>query len=422
MDVLRYMPRRKTSVLVVILSISVVCLFLMVWLHLNCDTKHAKTRLTTVGISKHHDTSDSGVITPCEKERHNFVFIKCMKCATESLGTMFRKFGYDRNLSFVLPIKDNLWLGWPYLLSRNDLRPSVRGYNILMEHAVFNKSFLHELMPSNSVYISSIREPFQHFLSVCKYFDLPFHTNTVTFAAKINNYLKNFDYYETAYKSVDLASQRKWCPGDGFSMTQNLQSHCLGMPLGFPSGRRDISRDPASAKRYIRFLDGNFLLIMIVEYLHESLVLLRRLMCWSVKDIIYNRVNNGFYDRLSAATEENINIHKNISRIDYLLYDHFNATFWSKVGHQGKDFFDEVAMFTRLINDVARFCHLTSVRDKLPVVTFSRSKWSAAFSVSRQDCELQNMYLPDLLKVRYGLQEGHLHSPIDETTVALRHC
>ncbi|XP_041353353.1 galactosylceramide sulfotransferase-like [Gigantopelta aegis] len=425
MGVFLYMYRRKTSVIILFLFTFVLCMCVVPWLYLDFRTQPVKTNSTLKGVmtGHHHNISDddSIVLETCKKERRNFVFIKCMKCATESLGTMFRKFGYDRNLSFVLPIKKNLWLGWPYPLSKANFRPSVRGYNILMEHSIYNKSFLQEIMPQNSVYISSIRKPFQHFLSVCQYFELPYYSNKVTFAEKIKDYLENFEHYETIYKSYELASVRRWCPGDEFSMTQNLLSHCLGMPLGFPPGRRDISQDLASAKEYIRFLDRNFMLIMIVEYLHESLVLLRRLMCWSLKDIIYNRVNKGVYDKKSPVTKENINLHKNISRIDYLLYDYFNATFWNKVGLQGKDFFDEVAMFTRIINDVTAFCRLSSDHSDSSIA-FPESKWSTDFTVSRQECELQSKYLPILLKERYDEQEGHLHPPIDETKVVLRHC
>jgi hypothetical protein len=65
---------------------------------------------------------------------------------------------------------------------------------------------------------------------------------------------------------------------DGFSVTKNLMAQCLGMPLGFPYGRADISNNLHAVQDYIQNLDEEFSLVMIVEYFHESLILFKRLM------------------------------------------------------------------------------------------------------------------------------------------------
>ena len=44
---------------------------------------------------------------------NNFVFIKCMKCATETVGNILRRYAFTRNLNVVLPRSDNIYLGWP---------------------------------------------------------------------------------------------------------------------------------------------------------------------------------------------------------------------------------------------------------------------------------------------------------------------
>nr|KAG5712830.1 hypothetical protein BaRGS_007427 [Batillaria attramentaria] len=46
------------------------------------------------------------------KPRKNFAFIKCMKCATETLGGVLRRYSYVHNLSVVLPVKTrSTWAG-----------------------------------------------------------------------------------------------------------------------------------------------------------------------------------------------------------------------------------------------------------------------------------------------------------------------
>jgi hypothetical protein len=47
-----------------------------------------------------------------------------MKCATETMGTIIRRFGYKRALNFVLSVKNNIYLGWPYIMMKTDHRPS----------------------------------------------------------------------------------------------------------------------------------------------------------------------------------------------------------------------------------------------------------------------------------------------------------
>jgi Galactose-3-O-sulfotransferase len=71
------------------------------------------------------------------KEKVNFVFIKGMKCATSTLLGVFYHFDYTRNLSFVSPLGNRLYLNWPFPMTKLDFRPSSRGYNILTDHAVF---------------------------------------------------------------------------------------------------------------------------------------------------------------------------------------------------------------------------------------------------------------------------------------------
>ena len=49
---------------------------------------------------------------PCAEERKNFVYIKTHKTGSETVSAIFRRFGYARNLSFVLPMGTNCsWVG-----------------------------------------------------------------------------------------------------------------------------------------------------------------------------------------------------------------------------------------------------------------------------------------------------------------------
>merc|ERR1712226_1372653 len=109
---------------------------------------------------------------------------------------------------------------------------------------------------------------------------------------------------------------------------------------------------------------------MLVEYMAESVLLLKEVMCWdNMKDIVYLKANsrkeneentsgtifeaknmifsdthkleslNNYTENRenSETSNSESNIIKNWNRADTLLYQHFNKTFWKKVENYGFD-------------------------------------------------------------------------------------
>ena len=76
----------------------------------------------------------------CSQARRDFVYVKMIKCASETLASMFRRFGYHRYLSFVLPIGRKIYVGWPYQIHDDMYRHTgTNRFNILTDHAIYNK-------------------------------------------------------------------------------------------------------------------------------------------------------------------------------------------------------------------------------------------------------------------------------------------
>ncbi|XP_041376299.1 galactosylceramide sulfotransferase-like [Gigantopelta aegis] len=348
---------------------------------------------------------DHSLVRGC-REQTNFVFIKCMKCATETLGTVLRRFGYIRKLSFVTPVGRNFYLGWPYQMTKYDYQPSERPFNIIMEHSIYNKTTMEALMPANTFYITIIREPYSHFKSVFNYFSLKKIAN-VSSEDPVTEYLHNLDKYERVYKSHAVSRIRPCIP-DNFSITKNLLSHCLGMPLGFPPGSKNITTDTDAVDRYIQQIDNDFSLVMIMEYFHESLVLLKRIMCWSFKDIVYWKVNvANYFRKLDPPTEDNVNIYRKWSVLDYKLYDHFNKTFWRKVQQQGSDFFREVKYFSVIQQKVRNFCRTRISKN----VTFSKTLWNEQLEFTSDDCKPLRQMLMFAIKRQRQKDENNPQPP-----------
>jgi hypothetical protein len=264
-----------------------------------------------------------------------------------------------------------------------------------------------QLMPKDSAYITIIREPFSHFKSVFNYFNIAYIAS-VGEEDKLSGYPQNLEKYETFYKSPEGAKIR-YCIPDGFSVTKNLLSHCLGMPLGFPKGRENIAEDEDKILNYIYTIEEQFNLVMIMEYFHESLVLLKRQMCWSLEDIVYHSRNVGNYAfKVSKTSDMNLIIHQNWSHVDYILYNHLNQTFWKKVHEQGEDFHGEVTEFTRIQSEVSKFCFDKSGVNNLVI---EESEFTSSFNISKDLCLILDIDLLEPLKQRFDRVEGWTEAP-----------
>ena len=340
-------------------------------------------------------------------ENINFVFIKCMKCATETVGNILRRYAFTRDLNVALPRSDNIYLGWPYLMETADYRDFGAKFNCLIEHSVYNSSIMRPLFNRGVKFITIIREPWSHFLSTFKYFNVQKIVN-IEEKEPVSEYLRNLDFYESVYKSSESAKLR-YCIPDGFSVTKNLLSHCMGMPLGFPAGhRRNISSNRVEVKKYIDNLDKEMDLVMIMEYFDESMILLKRIMNWSMKDIVYKKVNAGHY-RFSSSDGDRMR-HRKWSSIDYRLYKHFNRTFWGKVKSQGVDFIKEVNLFKMIVDDISTFCkavnRTSQDNNMVQIMIIPPSVFDSGFTFTSYDCEFMDEGLLPLLQKRFAHRFG----------------
>ncbi|KAI8506833.1 hypothetical protein Bbelb_152720 [Branchiostoma belcheri] len=251
-------------------------------------------------------------------------------------------------------------------------------YEALFHHFVYNKTWLLSKFPPETQYISIVRKPFSHLKSQINYFHLP---KTLGIQHS-NNPVKKFlqdpwkfrNRSETFFPHVNIT----W---DG---TRNPMT----FDMGWPAERADEEEE---ASKYISELDADFTLVMILEHLDESIVLLRRLMCWELRDVLlYSKRKNarGYPYKTYKATPKELENHRAWSAVDYMLYNTFNNSLWRKIKEQGPDFYDELKYFKRIKHDVSNFCTRTmevqNGGNQSMVVT--ASKWNPEFQVDQKFC------------------------------------
>ena len=120
-----------------------------------------------------------------------------------------------------------------------------------------------------------------------------------------------------------------------------------GNPMMFDLGlSQKYFQNNTAVTEYIDFLNKEFDLVMIMDYFDESLILLKRLLCSEIDDILNVKVNERLdkekASNLSDRVKENI---KRWNKADVLLFTYFNATFWRKIEMEGSGFYEDLSAF-----------------------------------------------------------------------------
>ncbi|XP_069771471.1 galactose-3-O-sulfotransferase 2-like [Narcine bancroftii] len=253
------------------------------------------------------------------------VFLKTHKTASSTVLNILYRFGDRRNLTFALPFLDHL--GYPSLFQAQFVkgfdRTRSKEYNIICNHMRFNLPEVEKVMPKHSFYFTILRNPDHVFESAFSYY----HDVAPAFrqAPSLEEFAQNPDKY---YRPNEMNSH----------LARNLMWFDLG-------GDHNGADKPEQVNCTLRDLDAAFDLVLLSEYFDQSLVLLREALCWSLEDMAYFQLNaRGKSDVLSLSPSAAIKL-RQWNSLDWLLYRHFNASFWLRVAAYGE---------ARMDHDVSR--------------------------------------------------------------------
>ena len=197
--------------------------------------------------------------------------------------------------------------------------------------------------PESSKYVTILRNPVDHFESTFNYYQLG---RTFGFGTDPVNSLENFLDRPLSFFNIFNNSYDK----NRISFIRNLMTFDLGLSHRY-------FQNYIAVKNYIKFLNKEFDLVMIMDYFDESLVLLKRLLCWEIDDILYVKLNerkdNEKATRLSGSVQDNI---RRWNKADVLLFNYFNATFWKKVEKKGSGFYEDLSAFRERRLKIQKLC------------------------------------------------------------------
>ena len=205
------------------------------------------------------------------------------------------------------------------------------GFNMLVNHARYDRAEMDKLVP-NATYITILRNPVDHFISAFIYY----------------NYSKQVGLSF----SNDLLSKF-------FSVEANFAKLKFGRSQASDGIAYDLSfKAKGNRQDQILKLNREFDLVLLSEYFDESLLLLKKLLCWEIDDLLYLpiRKHSTRYDVLYNISDE---IRAGIlehNRVDADLYHYFNRTFWEKVNSYGASFDEDLKDLRNRLNQLQIEC------------------------------------------------------------------
>lgn len=145
-------------------------------------------------------------------------------------------------------------------------------------------------------------------------------------------------------------------------------------------------------------LNRRFDLVMILERFHESLVLLKHLLCWTTNDVAYLKINAlGSRAKYNFTAEDKARV-RALSTLDVALYDYFSKRFDDKVRHFGKTKMQwELEQLQKANDFLQRKCFgITELKDE-KVLSLCKDLRA------REKAFLNNMRRRQLRKIQKGL-------------------
>ncbi|XP_019637617.1 PREDICTED: galactosylceramide sulfotransferase-like [Branchiostoma belcheri] len=360
----------------------------------------------------------------------NVAFMKIHKCGSSTTQNIFLRFGHVHRLLVALPKgEDKPQIGRFGKITEDDYEAPPRGtrWNVFAHHAVYNRSGILRLMPEDTKFVAILREPVDRFLSAFIYFKMAkYFPGMIGSSRPPRNARSTLDRFKARQKRGQrriAVSNKKGPPRNSISrhtspvsrsstlnpaILQYLQNparwdniyrpggptdpnyehacvrNCMVRDLGFPESLYENSE---AIGDFIEGIEQDFTLVMILQYFDQSLVLLKRKMCWSIRDILYDhkhRTKNGKATKPNITDEMKQTFLKH-NNADSMLFQHFNDSLWRQISQEGDDFQAEVRHFKQVNIEVTQYC---GNKNKTSPLEVANSTWNEEFSVTPNFCSM----------------------------------
>ncbi|XP_077976910.1 galactosylceramide sulfotransferase-like [Glandiceps talaboti] len=322
------------------------------WLNIMMSTGvNFDGRKDSAGLSSNF-LDEKGFCKPVD----SIVYIKTHKTGSTTLAAILYRYGYQRNSSFLFSRTQRLghFRHKPLTLrDLPDLYPPINVYygdyehykfKISAGHVIYNRYVFDLLMSGKPKYVTIIREPVKQFASYFSFFNFR------------ERYMKDvnitsgepFAYLEEFLQHADIYEKRAILTTFNGGTKKNPQFFDLGLTAENMDNMEYV-------KRAISQIEAEFDLVFVTEYFDESLVLLKKQLCWEMDDIVYFKSNVRHHESPMIPLNLQQKI-REFNKADNLLYEHFNKTLWLKIQEYGPSFHSDLEKFRRRLDALKADC------------------------------------------------------------------
>ena len=354
----------------------------------------------TLSNEEHQEINLSGTAN-CLR-RDNVYYLKIHKTGSSTLTTLLFRYVFRHGLK-VVPVQ---WQVYPDseiergIVSQSQGKANNDSYNIFLEHSVFDENEVYKVLPKDTIKIATIREPLSRLKSSFNEFPLARDLRIASYEDPVLHFLKDPKLLDS------VATMRK--------NTRYLLRNTMSLEFGLPESKQENITEITA---FLDYIDKTFALVLIAEYMPESLVLLRRVMCWDIKDIVYiqQRVKN-YKHKNTPYPVEIQRLHQQSNNADYMLYNHFLAKHKSLVKQQD-GFQEELVVFNNINSQVTEFCDIVytaiesrpyggfrSVYAQRRNLTLHPDTWGETFTIDSLDCAIMKFETVKLRQIALASQ------------------
>ncbi|XP_071952710.1 galactosylceramide sulfotransferase-like [Antedon mediterranea] len=275
----------------------------------------------------------------CEPKK-NIVFLKTHKTGGSTIWWIMQNFALQNKLQVVVPITGLSFsdksittnvvrrLFSPMGIRKGDY--TNYKYNVFSIHARFNRDVFDSFMKKNTTYVTILRNPVTQFESAFDYFSIG--------GRKGNKTSRLREWMEHPFLN--------WKKSKMKFATHNCQIRDLGINPSLLNANDIITK--------IKKLDTDFDFVMITEMFDESLIILKKMMCWRFEDIVYFPKKKR-YSQVSLSKDLVLKI-GNWNALDMKLYDYFRRRFDDHVKNYGPNFQSDLDAFRKIKSFLSNVC------------------------------------------------------------------
>ena len=277
----------------------------------------------------------------CDMQKYVF-YVKVHKTGSSTVNNMLYRWGLRHNLR-MLPVKyapypsrklTNVTQRFP----NGSLQLPYQQFNYFAEHVMFDEEKVRKVVHASTRYIGSVRFPID----------------------QIRDWFVEKDYLGSL-----LGLIKKTPPGgdimetymgkiiNGNTPRNDHQKNFMCKIFGF---RNSMKLDDVTLQRFIDKLSSLFSVVLVQEYMDESLILLKRKLCWTMQDILYVPQRMRTFEHKHRVLPWRLEqAHRNYSSCDYRLHDHFAKKLFVEITQEA-NFMDELLKYRKLKENMQSFC------------------------------------------------------------------